>query len=114
MPRKKLAIHREALVAGKVDLSAESTGRILAFVTPGEVLREELMVPMSLSARALARELGVPANRITAILHGERAITADTALRLSRRFGVSAEFWMNLQTAHDLEKARQESPIAAQ
>lgn len=114
MPRKKLAIHRDALDAGKVDLAAESTGRSLAFVTPGEVLREEFMVAMSLSARALARELGVPANRITAILHGERAITADTALRLSRRFGISAELWMNLQTADDLEKARLELPIAAE
>jgi addiction module HigA family antidote len=54
------------------------------------------------------------ANRITEILHGERAITADTALRLSRRFGVSAEFWMNLQTAHDLEKARRHWPTAAE
>jgi addiction module HigA family antidote len=112
--RRKVTIHREDLDARKVGLSAESTGRNLAFVTPGEVLREEFMVPMSLSARALARDLGIPANRITAILHGERAITADTALRLSRRFGVSAEFWMNLQTAHDLEKARRELPIAAE
>ena len=78
-----------------------------------EVLREEFMVPMAISARALARDIDVPANRITEILHGERAITADTALRLSRRFGVSAEFWMNLQTAHDLEKVRRHWPTAA-
>ena len=68
---------------------------------------------MTLSARALARDIGVPPNRITEIIRGERAITADTALRLSRRFGVSAEFWMNLQTAHDLEKARREWPAEA-
>jgi addiction module HigA family antidote len=77
-------------------------------VLPGEVLEQEFMLPMTLSARALARDIGVPPNRITEIIRGERAITADTALRLSRRFGVSAEFWMNLQTAHDLEKARRE------
>ncbi len=68
---------------------------------------------MGLSARALARDIAVPANRITEILRGERAITADTALRLSRRFGVSAEFWMNLQTAHDLEKVRRDWPAEA-
>lgn len=61
----------------------------------------------STSASALAREIGVPANRITAILHGRRAITADTALRLAARFGTTAEFWMNLQVAHDLAAARQ-------
>jgi addiction module HigA family antidote len=77
------------------------------------VLQEKFLHPMSLSARALARDIAVPANRITEILRGERAITADTALRLSRRFGVSAEFWMNLQTAHDLEKARREWPAEA-
>ena len=65
------------------------------------------MVPHGLTARALARDLGVPPNRITAILNGERAVTAETALLLARRFGASAGFWMNLQTAHDLERARE-------
>jgi antitoxin HigA-1 len=59
-----------------------------------------------LTARALARELDVPPNRVTAILDGERAVTAATAPLLARRFGTSAEFWMDLQTAHDLELAR--------
>ncbi|MFN8996230.1 MAG: HigA family addiction module antitoxin [Pseudomonadota bacterium] len=85
----------------------------MPLVPPGEVLEQEFMLPMTLSARALARDIGVPPNRITEIIRGERAITADTALRLSRRFGVSAEFWMNLQTAHDLEKARREWPAEA-
>lgn len=75
-------------------------------VTPGEVLREEFMVPLGLSARALARELGWPPNRVTTIVAGERAITADSAIALGKRFGTSAEFWMNLQTRHDLEEAR--------
>jgi len=79
---------------------------LLAPVSPGEVLREEFLVPMGLSARALARAIDVPPNRITAILAGERTVTADTALKLAAHFGTSAEFWMNLQTAHDLEIAR--------
>lgn len=71
------------------------------------------MAPLGLSARALAREIGMPTNRITAILHGERAVTAETAILLGRRFGTSAEFWMNLQTAHDLEDARTRMGVAA-
>ena len=92
--------------AERMDFSDVATGKRLAPVTPGEVLREEFMVPHGLPARALARELGVPRNRITAILNGERAVTAATALLLARHFGASAELWMNLQTAHDLELAR--------
>lgn len=92
--------------AERMDFSDVATGERLAPVTPGEVLREEFMAPHGLTARALARDLDVPPNRITAILNGERAVTAATALLLARRFGTSAEFWMNLQTAHDLELAR--------
>lgn len=72
---------------------------------PGEMLREEFMVPLGLSARALARKMDIPANRITAILNGTRAVTADTAIRLEKTFGMSAEFWMRLQDSHDLSKA---------
>jgi addiction module HigA family antidote len=71
------------------------------------VLREEFLVPLALSGRELARQLGVPSNRITEIVAGARAVTAETAIMLSRRFGTSAEFWLNLQMAHDLEVARQ-------
>jgi addiction module HigA family antidote len=71
------------------------------------------MVPMGLSGRALARELGVPSNRITEIVAGERAVTADTAIMLGERFGTSAEFWLNLQMAHDLEMARRMRQRAA-
>jgi addiction module HigA family antidote len=102
-------IRRDAL--HRIDLSDVATGEMLANITPGEVLREEFMVPLGLSARALARDLGVPANRITAILHGERAITAETAVLLSERFGTSPEFWLNLQVAFDLEAVRRSRSI---
>jgi addiction module HigA family antidote len=82
-------------------------------VTPGEVLREEFMVPIGLSARALAREMGVPSNRITAILTGDRGVTAETAILLGERFGTSAEFWLNLQMMHELEEARRHMRRAA-
>lgn len=78
-------------------------------VTPGEILREEYMVPLGLSANKLGEALGVPANRITGIINGTRGITADTALRLARCFDTSPEFWLNLQELHDLEMARREA-----
>ncbi len=81
---------------------------LLPLVTPGEMLREEFMEPLGLSANRLALDLHVPATRILAILHGQRSITADTALRLGRYFGNSAEFWMNLQQNYDLDRARRE------
>lgn len=76
---------------------------------PGEMLSEEFLKPLGMSVNALALALRVPATRIGAIVKGERSVTADTALRLSRFFGTSAEFWMNLQAMHDLTKARLES-----
>ena len=75
---------------------------------PGEVLAEEFMEPLGLSANALALALRVPSTRIGAILKAERAISADTALRLARYFGTSAELWLSLQSNHDLSKARAE------
>ena len=83
-------------------------GPALPPLTPGEVLLEEFMRPLGLTARGLAAELGVPGNRISSIVNGSRAISAETALLLARRFGTSAELWMNLQTAHDLALAREE------
>jgi addiction module HigA family antidote len=71
-------------------------------------LSEEFLKPLRMSVNSLALALRVPATRIGAIVKGERAVTADTALRLSRFFGTSAEFWMNLQAMHDLTKARME------
>ena len=70
-------------------------------IHPGRILRRE-MTARKLSANRLALDLGVPSGRITDIVNGKRGITADTALRLGRRLGTSAQFWMNLQTRHDL------------
>ncbi len=73
---------------------------------PGEILAEEFLAPLGMSANALALSLRVPATRIGAILKGRRGVTADTALRLGRFFGTTPEFWMILQAAHDLSRAR--------
>jgi addiction module HigA family antidote len=79
---------------------------------PGEMLAEEFLKPLGMSVHALAIALRVPATRIGAIVKCERAVTADTALRLARFFGTSPEFWMNLQAMHDLTKARKQSGAA--
>ena len=89
-----------------------ATGTTLPPLTPGEVLLEEFMRPLGLTARGLAEQIGVPGNRISAIVNGSRSVTAETALRLARRFGTSAELWMNLQTAHDLALARRQAAVA--
>jgi addiction module HigA family antidote len=78
----------------------------------GEVLREDFLVPYGLSQHALAMRIHVPATRIGDIVHGRRAITPDTALRLARFFGTSPQLWMNLQQAHDLSKASIDSAAA--
>ncbi len=77
--------------------------RTFAPVHPGEILLEEFLKPMGLSQYRLAKEIGVPPRRINEIVLGRRAITADTALRLSRCFGLSERFWLNLQARYDLE-----------
>ena len=96
---------------GTIDFSDVDSGETIPPTPPGDVLRHDFMEPLHLSAYALAKATGVPANRITAILHGTRGITADTALRLGKHFGTSAEMWMNLQSAYDLATAR--SKVAA-
>jgi addiction module HigA family antidote len=75
-------------------------------VHPGDVLQEEFLGPMSISQNRLARDIGVPPRRINEIVHGKRAVTADTAIRLARYFGTSEGFWMGLQADYDLEAAR--------
>ena len=75
---------------------------------PGEILSEEFLKPLGMSANALALSLRVPATRVGAILKGERGVTADTALRLARFFDTSPEFWLNLQSLHDLTRAKTE------
>ena len=78
----------------------------LAPITPGEILREDFMVPLGISINRLSRELFVPPNRISQVVNGKRSITADTALRLQRYFGVEAQFWLNLQTEYDLRMVK--------
>ena len=75
-------------------------------IHPGEILKEEL-VELKLSANAIAKALDVPTNRITAILNGQRGITADTALRLAKFFSTTPDFWMSLQSSYDVKKARE-------
>lgn len=81
----------------------------LGEIHPGEILREDFLVPMSLTAYKLSKSIGVPQTRISEILKGERSITADTAHRLARFFGTSAQLWLNLQNHYDLEKAAKQN-----
>jgi addiction module HigA family antidote len=87
-------------------------GRDFPPVHPGEILLEEFLKPMSISQYRLAESIRVPARRINEIVLEKRGITADTALRLSRFFGNSAQFWMNLQTRYELESARELSAFS--
>jgi addiction module HigA family antidote len=103
-----MTITREDLDAGRIDFGDVATGETLPPVHPGEILSEEFLVPLRISAYRLAKDLGVPATRIHAIVTGSRGITGDTALRLGRYFGTSAQMWINLQARYDLEMARQQ------
>jgi addiction module HigA family antidote len=78
----------------------------LPLVHPGEILEEEFLEPMGMSQYRLAKGISVPPRRINEIVHGKRGITADTALRLSRFFGTSERFWMNLQVRYDLQRVK--------
>ena len=80
--------------------------QLLPPIHPGEILLEEFLEPMNISQYRLAKDIGVPPRRINEIVHGKRAITPDTALRLSRYFGLSERFWLNLQSRYDLESAK--------
>ncbi len=79
-----------------------STKKLLDPIRPGEILHEDFMEPLNISINKLSRDLDVPLNRISEIVNGKRAITADTALRLQRYFKVEAQFWLNLQSEYDL------------
>jgi addiction module HigA family antidote len=72
----------------------------------GEILMEEFLLPLSITQYRLAKEISVPPRRINEIVHGKRAVSADTALRLSRNFGTSERFWLNLQNRYDLEREK--------
>ena len=78
-------------------------------IHPGEILREEFLRPLDMSAHALSQAIHVPATRVNDIVNGKRGITADTALRLARYFGNSPEFWLSLQAAYDLRTAQRET-----
>lgn len=76
---------------------------------PGEMLEQEFLLPFGLTARAVALDIGVPANRLTEIIAGRRSVSADTAIRLGRYFKTDPRFWLNLQIAHDLSRAEAET-----
>jgi addiction module HigA family antidote len=80
--------------------------KVLPPIHPGEILLEEFLLPLGVSQYRLAKDICVPARRINEIVHGKRAISADTALRLSRYFGMSDRFWINLQSRYDIEKEK--------
>jgi antitoxin HigA-1 len=75
-------------------------------ICPGEILREDFLEPLGISINQLSRDLAVPPNRISEIVNGKRSLTADTALRLERYFGIEAQFWLNLQSEYDLRLMR--------
>lgn len=87
---------------------AKITAQMLPPVHPGEILKEEFLLPLGLSAGALARRIGVPRTRIECVVKEETPITTDTALRLAKVFGTSPEFWTNLQSLYDLKIAEKE------
>ena len=82
---------------------------LLPLTTPGEVLNEEFLIPMGISQYRLAKDIGISSRRINEIVHGKRAVTPDTALRLGKYFSVSAQFWLNLQARYDLQTAERKS-----
>lgn len=100
------SLHRKAKGAVRTRQEA-APNRVTTHL--GEVILDEFLRPFCMSVNALAIALRVPATRMGAIVKGERAVTADTALRLARFFGTSPEFWMNLQAMYDLTKTREES-----
>lgn len=99
-----MTVAREEL--DKIDFSGITESEKINPVHPGEILMEEFLKPMNLSVYALAKQINIPRSRANDIARGKRTITVDTALRLSRFFGTSAEFWLNLQSAYDLEQGK--------
>ena len=103
-----MSIKREDVDAGIADFSKVATGKRIPLTAPGDFLRE-MLDELDLSAYRVAADIGVPANRITGILNGTRAITADTSIRLGRYFGQSDRYWINLQVDHDVRVAKRET-----
>ena len=102
-----MVIRMDALAKTSLSDVLARPRKSLVITHPGQLLLSEFMEPHAITANALANALHVPANRITAILKGQRGITADTALRLARFFGTTADFWLNLQKDFELRQARE-------
>ena len=105
MRSETISIKREEIDRRNVDFSEVRSGRRLPLVHPGEILRDDFLTPMGISVYELAHAIKVPRSRANDIVRGRRAITADTAMRLARYFGMTAEFWINLQSRYDLDVA---------
>ena len=105
-----MSISRSDVDAGRVDFCdvVDADAEPLAPVHPGTLLATEWLAPLGISAYRLAKDINVPANRVTEIINGKRAISAETALRLARYFGTDAQSWVNLQAAYDIAIARRE------
>ncbi len=100
-----MTIKRAAVDRGTVDFSDIASGRRLRAIHPGRFVYDEFLVPLGLSVNALAKALNVPRPRLNDVVRGQRAVSADTALRLARYFGTSPQFWVNLQARYDVEIA---------
>ncbi len=100
-----MAIKREKLDRREIDFSDVVSGHQLSPVHPGEILRDEFLIPMNLSVDRLAQAIKVSETDLDAIMHGRHGITIDIALRLGHYFGMTPEFWINLQTRYDLDVA---------
>ena len=100
-----MTIKRKDIDRRIVDFSDVASGRLLPPVHPGEILRNEFLTPMGISVYELANAIKVPRSRANDIVLGRRAITTDTAMRLGRYFGMSPEFWINLQARYNLDVA---------
>ena len=100
-----MTIKREDLDLEAVDFSDIATGRQLLPVHPGEILRDEFLVPLGLSVYRLAKALKIPPLRLSEVVRGRRGVSGDTAIRLGRYFSMTPKFWINLQTRHDLDVA---------
>ena len=100
-----MSIKREDIDRRSVDFSDVASGRRLPPVHPGEILRDEFLTPMRISVYELAKAIKVPRSRANDIVLGRRGITTDTAMRFGRYFGMSPEFWINLQARYDLDVA---------
>ena len=105
-----MAINRSDLDAGLIDLSdvVDTNAPTIGPIHPGEILKEEFLIPLGMSVYALAAKLQLPRTRLNDIVLGRRSITADTALRLARYFGTTPQFWINLQSGYDLARVEME------